>query len=67
VRNALLRNVCSLVLGHNQPSGAACPSCADEYLTQTLKQAAAKVDVGVLDHIIVAGDSDSSMTEQGLV
>src|SRR3990167_2962304 len=67
VRDALLRNSSALVLVHNHPSGAARPSRADEYLTQTLKQAAALVDVRVLDHFIVAGDSVNSMAEQGLV
>ena len=67
VRDALLRNSCALVLVHNHPSGAARPSRADEVLTQTLKQAAALVDVRVLDHFIVAGDSVNSMAEQGLV
>jgi len=67
VRDALLRNSCALVLVHNHPSGAARPSRADEVLTQTLKQAAALVDVRVLDHFIVAGDSVNSMAEMGMV
>jgi DNA repair protein RadC len=67
VRDALLRNSCALVLVHNHPSGAARPSRADEYLTQTLKQAAALADVRVLDHFIVAGDAVNSMAELGLV
>ena len=67
VRDALLRNSCALVLVHNHPSGAARPSRADEVLTQTLKQAAALVDVRVLDHFIVAGDSVNSMAECGLL
>jgi DNA repair protein RadC len=67
VRDALLRNSCALVLVHNHPSGATDPSRADEYLTQTLKQAAALVDVRVLDHFIVAGSSVQSMAERGLV
>lgn len=67
VRDALLRNSSALLLVHNHPSGSAEPSRADEYLTQTLKQAAALVDVRVLDHFIVAGCSVQSMAEQGLV
>jgi hypothetical protein len=39
VRDALLRNSSALLLVHNHPSGATNPSRADEYLTQTLKQA----------------------------
>jgi DNA repair protein RadC len=52
---------------HNHPSGEARPSRADEHLTQTIKAAAALVDVRVLDHFIVAGDSVNSMAECGLI
>ena len=67
VRDALLRNSSALLLVHNHPSGLADPSRADEVLTQTLKQAAALIDVRVLDHFIVAGSAVQSMAERGLV
>jgi DNA repair protein RadC len=67
VRDALLRNSSALLLVHNHPSGLADPSRADECLTQTLKQAVALIDVRVLDHFIVAGNSVQSMAERGLV
>jgi DNA repair protein RadC len=67
VRDALLRNSSALVLVHNHPSGVADPSKADECLTQTLKAAAALIDVRVLDHLIVAGSSVQSMAERGLI
>ncbi len=67
VRDALVRNSSALLLVHNHPSGVATPSRADEVLTQTLKQAAALIDVRVLDHFIVAGSAVQSMAEQGLV
>jgi DNA repair protein RadC len=67
VRDALLRNSSALVLVHNHPSGVADPSKADEFLTQTLKQAVALIDVRVLDHFIVAGSAVQSMAEKGLV
>lgn len=67
VRDALLRNSSALVLVHNHPSGVADPSKADEFLTQTLKAAAALIDVRVLDHFIVAGSAVQSMAEKGLV
>ena len=44
-------------MGREPPRVVRRPSRADEYLTQTLKQAAALVDVRVLDHFIVAGDA----------
>jgi len=43
------------------------PSRADEQLTQTLKAAAAQVDVRVLDHLILAGGAVLSMAERGLL
>ena len=67
VRDALLRNSSALVLVHNHPSGVSQPSRADENLTQAIKQAAALVDVRVLDHFIVCSDSICSMAEMGLV
>lgn len=67
VRDALILNSSALVLVHNHPSGVSQPSRADEHLTQTIKQAAALVDVRVLDHFIVSVDSIRSMAEMGLV
>ena len=67
VKDALSRNSSALLLVHNHPSGSTEPSRADEHLTQTLKSAAALVDVRVLDHLIVAGDSVLSMAERGLI
>ena len=67
VKDALSQNSSALLLVHNHPSGSTEPSRADEHLTQTLKSAAALVDVRVLDHLIVAGDSVLSMAERGLI
>jgi len=67
VRESMKLNSCALLLVHNHPSGATTPSRADEHLTSTLKQALALVDVRVLDHLIVAGNTISSMAEMGLM
>jgi DNA repair protein RadC len=67
VKAALSLNAVALILAHNHPSGAAEPSRADEYLTQTLKAALALVDVRVLDHFVVAGADCVSFSERGLV
>ena len=67
VKEALARNSAALLLVHNHPSGAAEASRADELLTQTLKSALALVDVRVLDHLIVAGNTISSFAERGLL
>ena len=57
VKKALERNAASVIFAHNHPSGVAEPSRADEHLTRALKDALALIDVRVLDHFIVAGNS----------
>lgn len=67
VKAALHHNCAAVIFAHNHPSGLAEPSHADEVLTQALKQALALVDVKVLDHIIIAGSSELSFAERGLI
>lgn len=67
VKRALTHNAAAVILAHNHPSGASEPSQADRYLTESLKQALALVDVQVLDHIIVAGRAAHSFAERGLL
>ena len=67
VKYALAHNAAAVILAHNHPSGVAEPSHADEVLTQALKQALALVDIKVLDHFIVAGNSALSFAERGLI
>ncbi|MCW5255637.1 RadC family protein [Verminephrobacter aporrectodeae] len=67
VKAALGCNAAAVLLAHNHPSGAAEPSGADEFLTQTLKTALALVDVRVLDHLVVTGADVRSFAELGLL
>lgn len=67
VRRSLEHNVASVVLAHNHPSGQAEPSRADEYLTQAIKAALALVEIKLLDHVIVAGESTVSFIQHGLL
>jgi DNA repair protein RadC len=67
VKRALARNAAALILAHNHPSGVAEPSGADEALTRVLKQALALIDVKVLDHFVIAGNSATSFAERGLL
>jgi DNA repair protein RadC len=64
---ALRHDAAAVLLVHNHPSGSAQPSPADGHLTTTLKHALSFVDVRVLDHVIVGGDSAFSMCEQGMM
>ncbi|HEY8354017.1 MAG TPA: DNA repair protein RadC [Methylophilaceae bacterium] len=67
VKRALYHNAASVIFAHNHPSGVADPSRADEQLTHALKQALALVDIRVLDHFIVAGNTTLSFAEKGLL
>ncbi len=68
VKAALAANAAAVILAHNHPSGNTAPSDADRTLTQALKNALALIDVNVLDHFIVAGNSPPlSFAERGLL
>jgi DNA repair protein RadC len=67
VKRALDLHAGAVILAHNHPSGAAEPSRADEYLTQTLKSALQLIDVRVLDHLVVGQTEVVSMAERGLL
>jgi DNA repair protein RadC len=67
VKRALHHNAASVIFAHNHPSGVAEQSRADELLTVALKQALALVDVRVLDHFVVAGNTTLSFAERGLL
>jgi len=56
-----------LVVSHNHPSNNVTQSKADEQLTQKLKDAAATMDIKLLDHVIVTKDNHLSFAEQGLL
>lgn len=68
VKQALARNAGAVILVHNHPSGIAEPSRADELLTRSLREALALVDVRVVDHFVVAGNTAPlSFAERGLL
>lgn len=67
VKEALRHNAGAVILAHNHPSGVPEPSRADEHLTHVLKAALALVDVRVLDHLIVSGNTTVSFAERGLL
>jgi DNA repair protein RadC len=67
VKRALACNAASVLFAHNHPSGVAEPSRADEALTQSLKQALTLIDVKVLDHFVITGNTAVSFAERGLL
>ena len=64
-RQALALNAAAVILAHNHPSGVAEPSTADRLLTDALRGALSQLDIGVLDHLIVAGNQCVSFAERG--
>lgn len=67
VKLALHSGAASCLLLHNHPSGVKDQSHADEIITKRIAAALALIDVRVLDHLIIAGDSVLSFAEEGLI
>ena len=67
LRRALELNAAALILAHNHPSGVAEPSSADIALTASLKELLARIDVRLLDHLVVARAQEVSLAERGLL
>jgi len=67
VESALAHHAAGLLLVHNHPSGHTEPSEEDKQITTAIVQAAATVDIRVVDHIIVGREGYLSFMEQGLL
>ena len=67
VRKAIEKQCTQVVLVHNHPSGQALPSQADIHQTDVLRKALRAVEIGLMDHIIVAEDSFFSFSEEKLI
>lgn len=65
--SALKARACSVILGHNHPSGNITPSEADKRLTKKLIDGGKYLDLPVIDHIIVTEDKYSSFADMALI
>lgn len=65
LRAVMRHNSAAVILVHNHPSGTPEPSHADEVITRRIRELLALIDVRVLDHFIVAGDTTCSMAARG--
>jgi DNA repair protein RadC len=65
VKRGLQLNAKAVILAHNHPSGDSTPSRSDIAITAKIKDALALLDMTVLDHFIVGGDSVTSLAELG--
>lgn len=66
-RYAIIESAASLILIHNHPSGTTTPSNEDILVTKKLLRAAEYIDISILDHIIIAGDTFLSFAWEGLL
>lgn len=64
---ALEKHATSLIFGHNHPSGNLEPSDADRKITRQLKEAAALMDIPVIDHLIVTQSGYFSFADEGIL
>lgn len=67
IKSCLELNCAAIILAHNHPSGVAEPSAADGAITRRIVDAAALVDVRVLDHLVVGEREAVSMAARGLL
>lgn len=66
-RTAITESAASIILLHNHPSGNPQPSNDDIIITKKLVQTGEIVDIKVLDHLIIAGDSYTSLKKLELM
>lgn len=66
VELALKANATSAILAHNHPSGLAIPSGEDIQTTRRVALALDAVEIGLVDHIIVADNDWTSLLQSGL-
>ena len=66
-RPAVIDAVPQIIIVHNHPSADPTPSPEDVAITRRLAQAAKLLDIDLLDHIVIGGDSVVSLKDRGLM
>ncbi|MEL7586749.1 MAG: DNA repair protein RadC [Prolixibacteraceae bacterium] len=67
LKMAIEKLASAIILCHNHPSGNAQASEADRKITTKIKEAAALMDITVLDHIIIAHNRFLSFADEGIL
>jgi len=62
-QQALKLNASAIILAHNHPSGVAAISENDKAVTQSIVEVMRLIDVAIIDHIIIAGNTSTSFAE----
>ena len=66
VRPAIRENCPSIIVVHNHPSGDPSPSPEDVLVTRKIASGAEMLDIELLDHVVIGGQSHVSLKEKGL-
>ena len=67
IKMALEKHATSLIIAHNHPSGNLEASDADRKITRQLKDAAAIMDIPIIDHLIITREGYFSFADEGLL
>lgn len=67
IKEALKENAAAIIIAHNHPSGNTTPSAEDIALTEKLELLLSHLDIRLLDHIVVGGNSFCSFAREGLL
>jgi len=67
MKSAIEILACSIIICHNHPSGNIKPSDADISITRKIKESAGIMDIMLLDHIIIAGQSYFSFADENII
>ena len=67
LKSSILSNASSCMLLHLHPSGDCHPSEQDVYITDRMQEVYKLMDIKLLDHIIIGGDSFYSFTENRIM
>lgn len=67
LKEALLADATCFIVSHNHPSGSLRPSNDDQMLTNRLAQAAAQLNIKLIDHVIVTDGNYYSFADNGKI
>lgn len=67
VKEIFIRDAKSVIFVHNHPSGSITPSKADISFTNNMRFLLKELEINLLDHIIIGGDSYYSFLEENLI